>query len=485
MYDQLEQAKTSLLSMSKGLQDGTLKAPTTPPVATGTPPAPTVGGASGIVPPTGFNPTKFSVNVPTTVPTDALKGAPTAGQVSATYRPLAKQFEEYQATQRANQQALLGALKPTEQENQLTEQLRSLNQQARVETERSENRLAPTFAITGEQAAIERQRSIQAQGYASQLQALVDARSTQIDGLKTAMQFDQQNFEALVNLQKLTKPDVLSTQVNKETGDVTAFVQDADGNLTSQVIGNIGAEAQKPYTSTGTYSNDATGQQYFFGVTPDGQIETIALPGSAGLKPTAIKGSGGTSTKGTTQGGVEVDSEGQPLQKTQSVEFVKNAVQIGEATEKLINAVELYEGSIDKAGTRTMPIIGAKAAGDKAAARTQILLSLKNMEQTGALDKGTVDVLEPTIPKNTFWQTETYQRQILKNLKDNAIAQVKSKLATLEGTTAYNSPEIISLRNKLAKMEGSVPNDELEEIEGIINTRSSGSGFSPASYYGS
>ena len=56
--------------------------------------------------------------------------------------------------------------------NEINAQIRGINSSAFSETQKSENRLAPTFAIYGEQAQIERQRSAQTYGLAAASQAL-------------------------------------------------------------------------------------------------------------------------------------------------------------------------------------------------------------------------------------------------------------------------------------------------------------------------
>jgi len=210
---------------------------------------------------------RFTIPAPTTVKSTDL--TTTRSDVLQKQSEFERLFQEQQQAQ----QALLAAQQPTEQEMALVNQLNQLNQQALQEVERAEQRRAPTFAITGEQAAIDRQASIRRQGLAAQLEALVAQRGVQVDAATTALQFSQDNFNTLMNLQKLTKPDVLSTDVDPTTGEIFALVQDPQtGEITQQSIGQLTPQVSGvEFTAKGTYTN-AQGQEVFWGVTPQGEI---------------------------------------------------------------------------------------------------------------------------------------------------------------------------------------------------------------------
>ncbi len=220
--------------------------------------------------------TPFKLEAPTTPSTEQLRGE------RITYSDIQSQLKG----QTALQQQYLQALQPSAQEQQLVEQMNTLNQQARQEIERSENRLAPTFAITGEQAAIDRQASIQRQGLADNLNALIGQRQTQIDGLTAVMQFSKENLDTLFNLQKLTMPDVLTTQTDPQTGEIFVITRDPQtGEITQQTIGQLTPEAsQLDFLQKGTYTNAQTGDITFWGLTQDGQIVN-QIVGNQGVTP--------------------------------------------------------------------------------------------------------------------------------------------------------------------------------------------------------
>lgn len=194
-------------------------------------------------------------------------------------------------TRKQLQRQVLEANKPTQNELDLTDQLnatKKLSRDAQVEYRRQEERLLGQGGATREQTtpfisetAKSYQRSLadvgtSQSGLADLLEAEINKRKSNVDYATGLLNADKENISMLQDLQKSTRPDVLSTQVNDLTGDVTAFIQDSMGGITSQNIGNVGAKKQ--YVQSGTYQ-DASGNQVFWGMNPSGQIETKNLGG--------------------------------------------------------------------------------------------------------------------------------------------------------------------------------------------------------------
>lgn len=152
---------------------------------------------------------------------------------------------------------------------------------------------------------------------------------------------------------------------------------------------------------------------------------------------------------------IKATTDASNLPKPQNAEFVKNAVATGEAYTKFKSALDMYNNTIKTAGTYAMPFFGSTERADKNTARTNLLLAMKNLEQTGALDKGTVDVLSPSLPENAIFQTEEYQKRLLSNIENSVKGQVDYNINVLKGTSAYNSPEI----NNVKKATGFVDFD--------------------------
>lgn len=167
---------------------------------------------------------------------------------------------------------------------------------------------------------------------------------------------------------------------------------------------------------------------------------------------------------------IKASQDASKLPKPQNETFVKNAVGAGEAYTKFQNALTKYKTTITNAGTYAMPLFGSTDRADKNSARTELLLAMKNLEQTGALDKGTVDVLEPSLPSNTFWQTEDYQNQLLKNIETSVKGQLDYNIGVLKGTSAYDSPEIKNVRKLTGYMDASDFSPEQQAGKGLMQT---------------
>jgi len=145
-------------------------------------------------PPSAINLPDNSVPQPTTAPVDV-------GQLATNYADLFKQDSALQdklAKEQAVFQGLTGKSLSQEQRRaqleqiggvgakraqvqDLVSQLRNMNTQAKIADLNTQDRLAPMFAITGEQAAIERQRTVKALGTSAQIEAMQGNISSALD----------------------------------------------------------------------------------------------------------------------------------------------------------------------------------------------------------------------------------------------------------------------------------------------------------------
>lgn len=107
------------------------------------------------------------------------------------------------------------------------------------------------------------------------------------------------------------------------------------------------------------------------------------------------------------------------------------------ASKSLTSMVNKFIENIDKYGTQT---IYGKAAGERKSIRTNLLLAMKNLEKTGALDKGTIDVLEGTIPTSKFFATEEAQKASLTELKNVVSSKLEEYINSYRGTSAETDP---------------------------------------------
>ena len=250
--------------------------------------------------PTGVD---FSMPTKTVVPSTTLAGGQTVSSIMKRRADLERQY--------------IQAMKPTSLETGLTDQLnnsKKLSRQAELAFMDETRKLQETGALTKEQSmpflsetsrrfADESARlGIGMSGMADALNAEVSRRQSSMDGITKLMQFDNENFSLLQDLQKMTMPQMIgSPQVDSFTGEVRAFMQDPmTGQIQMQSLGNVGAS--KEYLQTGTYQ-DQNGDQIFWGLTPDGQIEAQPIGGYATVGAGGYTGGGSTSGGNTIPGG--------------------------------------------------------------------------------------------------------------------------------------------------------------------------------------
>lgn len=143
----------------------------------------------------------------------------------------------------------------------------------------------PEGVFGGGQATREGQISRESTLQAIQAQGGLSAAQSAYDRLSQARQQELANFQTI---QGLTAPEVLGTpSVNKSTGDVTAYIQNPDGTVSTQVIGNVGVD--ESFDLQSVIRNEATGQAFAVGL-QNGKVVTQPLDGTAGLAPKSAGG---------------------------------------------------------------------------------------------------------------------------------------------------------------------------------------------------
>lgn len=107
------------------------------------------------------------------------------------------------------------------------------------------------------------------------------------------------------------------------------------------------------------------------------------------------------------------------------------------ARDSVTALVNQFKQNIKDYGTQT---VFGTAAGDREALRTNLLLAIKNMEKTGALDAGTISVLEGTIPSSKFFATQEAQTAALNTLLNTIDTKTNSYINSYKGTSAETDP---------------------------------------------
>jgi len=145
------------------------------------------------------------------------------------------------------------------------------------------------------------------------------------------------------------------------------------------------------------------------------------------------------------------------------------------AKNSITSIVDNMTKSIEENGTK---IFWGAEAGKRGANKTNLLLAMKNLEKTGALDKGTIDVLADLIPENEFWATEDRQIAALNQLKDTIVSKTNEFADSYRGTTAEIDPRTKRIYGTVEPVDiANIPQidiNEVYDIFGVSQSTSSG-----------
>lgn len=222
------------------------------------------------------------------IPSNALGSPYTSNGVLGQYQSM---FDTYQK----NQDALLAASTPTAEEMTARDEIRQTNTKLAQGIAKIGSQAIPTPLIGLQSEKLNTEIASVIKPLQDEVDSLVAARGVQVDALTRVLQASGESIQMFANIQKLTMPNVLGTQVNPNTGDVYAITQGPDGSISTNAVGNVGATAAaKSYTQSGIYQA-GDGSEYFYGITPDGKIVNSQLQGAGG-SPSQYGPGGGSST---------------------------------------------------------------------------------------------------------------------------------------------------------------------------------------------
>lgn len=146
------------------------------------------------------------------------------------------------------------------------------------------------------------------------------------------------------------------------------------------------------------------------------------------------------------------------------------------ARDSVTALVNQFKQNIKDYGTQT---VFGTAAGDREALRTNLLLAIKNMEKTGALDAGTINVLEGTIPSSKFFATQEAQTAALDTLLNTIDTKTNSYINSYKGTSAetdprtkraYEEPKLVSSGNQQADEYAKLTMQSLNNVNTSLST---------------
>lgn len=160
-------------------------------------------------------------------------------------------------------------------------------------TDFSEDRLVDIGTIRGEQAQAQRRAegvdinlSIQEQRAINKLNSYIALRGQQIDSATKAYEFNKDTLNLMQSMAESSRPDVISTQIDPTTGYILATVQNPDGTVTTQKVGEVTPEvAEMDFLTTNYW--EANGRRMFYGIRNDGTTITQDIgpadaPGTGG-----------------------------------------------------------------------------------------------------------------------------------------------------------------------------------------------------------
>lgn len=158
------------------------------------------------------------------------------------------------------------------------------------------------------------------------------------------------------------------------------------------------------------------------------------------------------------------------------------------AKNSINNLITQYKDIISRTGTQTLY---GKDAGDRDSIKTSILFAMKNLEKTGALDKGSTDVLAGNIPDSKFLNTETGQTAKLDSLLNTVNSKTDEYISSYKGTSAETDPRTKRAYEKAGSASIVIPQgvsssgasyaqstmSSVDNVNNQVNTQQSYSGY--------
>jgi hypothetical protein len=219
------------------------------------------------------------------------------------------------------------------------------------------------------------------------INALTNLQSALQGNLQSAQDLRANEYSQLKDLQTMTNPEVIGTpQVNQQTGDVYAYVQDpTTGTIEVQNVGNVGVDESFDIQSIVT--DETTGETYAVG-TVNGQLVT---------KPTGVRKQTSGSGGGTMAGFVGSPLVGQSNYSNLGTRQKTQADSINNLVASLKDYKDLYSTAVGLGGIEYF-------GGDAGLLETKlnsIIFAAAQAEGTGALQKADREVIEKIIPNPT------------------------------------------------------------------------------------
>lgn len=240
------------------------------------------GGSAPMPPPTPMN----AGGAPTTVGSNFASGA--MGAPSTQNDIVGKMWQQYLQYQKDFTSGMAKSQEELNAEQQYDSAVQEgdlLNAKTSAAEAGIYDETIPTPLIGGQLSALRKESAVRQEIIAqkvkpleTKLKRLQEGRTSKMEALKAQLGFGEKALDIAMEMQKMSKPDVLGTKVNEETGDVYSFMQNADGSVSTQKIGNVGAKEvgkSKDIETTARFASG--GKEQLFIQYKDGTSETKTL----------------------------------------------------------------------------------------------------------------------------------------------------------------------------------------------------------------
>lgn len=164
----------------------------------------------------------------------------------------------------------------------------------------------------------------------------------------------------------------------------------------------------------------------------------------------------------------DLDENGLLKISKEEIQKVNDAAISRDAFKELIRKAE---ANIKDYGT--FELMGTEA-GEKNSLKTNLLFAMKNLEQTGALDKGTTDVLAETIPDNKFFATKDGQLGMLNTLSDAVVGKADAYIDSYRATSALTDPRTSRIYQQPTQLAPTASGIDQRLYSGTITTGGDG-----------
>lgn len=163
----------------------------------------------------------------------------------------------------------------------------------------------------------------------------------------------------------------------------------------------------------------------------------------------------------------------------------KEIQDVNDTSIKAQSATRIIDNMITSIQQYGSKVLWGAEKGTRESNRTALLLAMKSLEGTGALDQGTIDVLSGTIPNNEMFANDAGQIAKLQNLKSIISEKANSFVGSYQGTTAEIDPRTSRIYKSMNSTSVLSPEEQsqFDSLFKSTGTANSSASFNPANFF--